>query len=144
MTASERVVKYIVDNEIDTKMLSEAIGVSESAINYWKKGRNLPSRNTVKKILDNIPYIDRDYVLHGRYKQSYTDPSSVEDADLKQLLSKSFKGMSSKFFIQKMKMIQHQSKTMHDAALIINELISDMLDDLDDQDFDEGKKNKVG
>jgi len=143
MKATQRLTEILYAKKIPQIKIAEIAQTTPQAVNNWFKGKNKMRKEAMERILNHFPEINRNYVVHGKYDPLSKDPVSAKDDSIKYLLNKSFKGMSSKFFIQKMKMIQHQSRAMEDAAQIINELISDMLDDLNDEDFNDGKKKNV-
>ena len=54
------------NNNISQKKLADAIGVAQSSVNYWEKGKRTPSVEAVQKIADyfnvSLPdLLDRDY-----------------------------------------------------------------------------------
>jgi len=144
MKATQRLTDILYQKKIPQIKIAEIAGTTPQAVNNWFKGNNKMRKESMEKILNHFTDIDRNYILYGNYKQK-SEANVIKDGQLNYLLNKSFKGMSSKFFLQKMKMIKQQSRAMQESADLINELISDMIDDLDEQDFDDqAKKNNVG
>lgn len=61
----DRIIKIMETENLSSTMLADKLGVSRAVISHILNGRNNPSLDVVTRILQELPYIDSDWLIMG-------------------------------------------------------------------------------
>jgi transcriptional regulator with XRE-family HTH domain len=62
----DRISQIMYREQLTPAKFAEVIGIQRSAMSHIMTGRNNPSLDVIKKILEKYPYIDPDWLLSGK------------------------------------------------------------------------------
>ena len=74
----KRIKKIIEIEELNVNQFSLIIGVNRSTLSHILSGRNKPSLEVAKKILNGFPSINANWLLTGRGRMNYHSSSNKE------------------------------------------------------------------
>ncbi len=80
-TVADRVMSLIKSENLSASSFADKIGVQRSAISHISKGRNEPSLQLIKKIIQAFPGVNVEWLFMGfgnMYKDGTSAPSAVE------------------------------------------------------------------
>jgi transcriptional regulator with XRE-family HTH domain len=91
MTEKERIERIILDEGLTSGQFAVEIGIQNSTLSHILNGRNNPSLDVIKKILNRFPNISSDWLISGvgpiyreiKHSQAHTLFDSVNTTDLK-------------------------------------------------------------
>ena len=65
MTDSEKIVKLLERENLTAKQCADIIGITRSSMSHIINGRNNPSLDVMRKILENFPNINPEWLILG-------------------------------------------------------------------------------
>ena len=66
MTDSEKIVKLLERENLTAKQCADIIGITRSSMSHIINGRNNPSLDVMRKILENFPNINPEWLILGK------------------------------------------------------------------------------
>ena len=66
MTDSEKIVKLLERENLTAKQCADIIGITRSSMSHIINGRNNPSLDVMRKILENFPNINPEWFILGK------------------------------------------------------------------------------
>ena len=66
MTDSEKIVKLLECENLTAKQCADIIGITRSSMSHIINGRNNPSLDVMRKILENFPNINPEWLILGK------------------------------------------------------------------------------
>lgn len=90
MSSTEKILFLMESGNVTAKELTQAVGLSSSAISEWKKGKAKPSAEAIVKIASFFD-VSTDYLLIDDYdrdekKKLLAEANSLSDAELEKAL----------------------------------------------------------
>jgi transcriptional regulator with XRE-family HTH domain len=85
---SKRISQIMKEENLNASQFAESIGIQRAAISHILTGRNKPSLDVIKKILNKFSTINPDWLLYGegpmrRNAQNYTNvPRNLSETDM--------------------------------------------------------------
>ena len=78
----DRIIEVMEAENLSSTMLADKLGVSRAVISHILNGRNNPSLDVVTRILQEMPYIDSDWLIMGSGKmlKDGVDIKSIQKA----------------------------------------------------------------
>ena len=89
----ERILKLLEESDIKAAKLASDLGLSNSAVTDWKKGKSRPSTDAIIKIAEYFG-VTTDYLLTGKNSPLFLSFTELEKTDLEKILLKNFRGLN--------------------------------------------------
>lgn len=78
----ERIVQLMEHERLTPSRFAEEIGIQRAAMSHILAGRNNPSLEVVKRILDRFTYVNPDWLLFGRGEMSVHMPKITPEVQV--------------------------------------------------------------
>jgi DNA-binding XRE family transcriptional regulator len=84
MRMKDRILQIMHHEELTPAKFAEVIDIQRSAMSHIATGRNNPSLDVIKKILEKCPYVDPDWLLYGKGNMMRVNkpPAQIVQGDL--------------------------------------------------------------
>lgn len=84
MTEADRLKQIMTKNALTAKMFAEQIGVQAGTISNILSGRNNPSLEIIKRVLNRFPDLSADWLIFGKgemLRSGVEQPSTIVDSN---------------------------------------------------------------
>ena len=81
----DRIIQIMEMENLSSTLFAEKLGISKAVVSHILNGRNNPSLDVVSRIIQEMPYINSDWLINGdgkMLKDGYDEKKILQNKDL--------------------------------------------------------------
>lgn len=81
----DRIIQIMEMENLSSTLFAEKLGISKAVVSHILNGRNNPSLDVVSRIIQEMPYINSDWLINGdgkMLKEGYDEKKILQNKDL--------------------------------------------------------------